>query len=186
MHDDTEEKVAESVFVAFCFVPCLFAGWRDVHISGNDAAYRCFKGGGIGRNERKHGKDTGNELVLSGEGGWTGSFDHLNRYQDGKEIVYTIAEDPVDGYTTAIEGDAKAGFIVTNTGTDTPDQPKEQKNRTPNGSNTSSTSKTGSPRNRRQQHASRLFVAFAAVSGGNCGSSAEGQKEKEAMIRDIW
>ena len=145
MHDDTEEKVAESVFVAFCFMPCLFAGWRDVRISGNDAAYRCFKGGGIGRNERKHGKDTGNELVLSGEGGWTGSFDHLNRYQDGKEIVYTIAEDPVDGYTTAIEGDAKAGFIVTNTGTDTPDQPKEQKNRTPNGSNTSSTSKTGSP-----------------------------------------
>ncbi|MSS14109.1 Cna B-type domain-containing protein [Lachnospiraceae bacterium Oil+RF-744-WCA-WT-11] len=89
------------------------------------------------------GKDTGNELVLSGEGGWTGSFDHLNCYQDGNEIVYTIAEDPVDGYTTAIEGDAKAGFTVTNTGTDTPDQPKEQKkNRTPNGSNTS---KTGSP-----------------------------------------
>lgn len=59
MHDDTEEKVAESVFVAFCFVPCLFAGWRDVHISGNDAAYRCFKGGGIGRNERKQRKGNG-------------------------------------------------------------------------------------------------------------------------------
>lgn len=95
------------------------------------------------------GNDTGDKLILSEEDSWTGSFENLNRYNGGNEIVYSIAEDPVDGYTAAIEGNAKTGFTVTNTRTDTPDQPKEQKkNRTPNKPNTPSapnTPKTGAP-----------------------------------------
>lgn len=35
-------------------------------------------------------------------------------------------------------------------------------------------------------YAGRLFVAFAVVGGRDCGSSAEGQEGKGAMIRDIW
>ncbi|MEG1958075.1 MAG: Cna B-type domain-containing protein, partial [Lachnospiraceae bacterium] len=33
----------------------------------------------------------------------------------GAEITYTVKEDPINGYTAAITGDAKTGFIVTNT-----------------------------------------------------------------------
>ncbi|MBQ6051776.1 MAG: Cna B-type domain-containing protein, partial [Clostridia bacterium] len=46
---------------------------------------------------------------------WTYTFEGLYRYADGKEIEYDLTEDPVDGYETAITGNAADGFTVTNT-----------------------------------------------------------------------
>ena len=43
-------------------------------------------------------------------GAWTYVFENLPKYAAGNEITYTITEDVVDGYTTAIEG-----FGITNT-----------------------------------------------------------------------
>lgn len=41
---------------------------------------------------------------------WHWDFSDLPRYEDGKEIVYTITEDPVEGYTSTVNG-----YDVTNT-----------------------------------------------------------------------
>lgn len=73
------------------------------------------------------GKDTGKTLTLSEENGLTGSFTDLEVDKDGKEIKYTVAEDPVEGYKTSIDGDMEKGYIITNshlpeTGTETSDK----------------------------------------------------------------
>ena len=44
------------------------------------------------------------EEVVSGENGWQYDFSGLPKYKDGKEIVYSIAADPVDGYKLEING----------------------------------------------------------------------------------
>lgn len=41
---------------------------------------------------------------------WKWSFTDLPKYEGGKEITYTITEDPIDGYTTEVNG-----YDVTNT-----------------------------------------------------------------------
>lgn len=43
------------------------------------------------------------------ETNWTYDFGNLAKYKDGKEIVYTISEDEVEGYKTSIKG-----FNITN------------------------------------------------------------------------
>ncbi len=63
------------------------------------------------------GKDTGKALTLNAGNNWQGSFTELDKYQNGKEIAYTIDEVPVAGYETMISGSASAGFAVTNTHT---------------------------------------------------------------------
>ena len=40
---------------------------------------------------------------------WTYDFGNLAKYKDGKEIVYTVSEDEVEGYKTSING-----FDITN------------------------------------------------------------------------
>ena len=50
--------------------------------------------------------------VVTAEDGWTWSFENLDKYFQGKEIVYTISENPVAGYTTRVDG-----YNVTNTHT---------------------------------------------------------------------
>jgi len=42
--------------------------------------------------------------------GWKWSFEGVNKYENGEEIVYTITEEAVDGYETTVDG-----FNVTNT-----------------------------------------------------------------------
>lgn len=59
---------------------------------------------------------------LSKDNHWQYTFKDLDQYKDGKEIAYTIKEEKVSGYTTAINGDAKKGFVITNT-RDTPKTP---------------------------------------------------------------
>ncbi len=58
-------------------------------------------------------------MVVDQSTQWSGSFDGLPQYDvtDGHEIAYTIEEVALDGYSSLITGDAKHGFVVTNTNT---------------------------------------------------------------------
>ena len=44
------------------------------------------------------------EEVVSEENSWQYNFSDLPKYKDGKEIVYSVAADPVDGYKLEING----------------------------------------------------------------------------------
>ena len=63
------------------------------------------------------GQDTGKTLVLSSGNNWTDSFTELDVYANGEEIVYTIQELEIEGYTTVITGTVKEGFTITNSHT---------------------------------------------------------------------
>ncbi|ETY71990.1 LPXTG-motif cell wall anchor domain-containing protein [Bifidobacterium moukalabense DSM 27321] len=66
------------------------------------------------------GVDTGQSLILDEAGDWKGAFTDLRRYTaDGRQIAYTVSEDPVDGYTGEVTGDMASGFTVTNTNVQT-------------------------------------------------------------------
>ena len=81
------------------------------------------------------GTDTGKTLVLTKDGGWTGSFDGLRKVAaDGHEVAYTISEDPVTNYDSAVSGDAAAGFTITNTDTEKTSVPVTKKWVGPKGS----------------------------------------------------
>ena len=70
------------------------------------------------------GKETGQTATVSETSGWTYEFTGLDRYQEGKEIAYTVEEVNVpDGYTASVEG-----YNITNTHTPekpTPSKPNE-------------------------------------------------------------
>ena len=62
------------------------------------------------------GEDTGRSVELTESNNWKGSFEDLAKYSEsGSVIAYTVAEDPVDGYSSKVTGDAEHGFTVTNT-----------------------------------------------------------------------
>ncbi|MDO4765679.1 MAG: Cna B-type domain-containing protein [Eubacteriales bacterium] len=67
--------------------------------------------------------------VLDETTGWTGSFDNLRKHYrlTGEEIIYTIKEDTLANYKTEITGNAKDGFIITNTNTETINIPVSKK-----------------------------------------------------------
>ena len=77
----------------------------------------------------KRGDAVVGTLKLNAEGGWKGTFSGLPKYdsQTGEQIEYTVAEDKVDGYDSAIEPDGRGGFTVTNTSTAKVDVPVEKK-----------------------------------------------------------
>ena len=83
--------------------------WTD---SGNKAGARPSK---VTIYLLANGEKTGDELILTKENNWTGSFEDLPVKKDGKAIVYTISEKAVANYTAKITGNAKDGFVVTNT-----------------------------------------------------------------------
>lgn len=60
-------------------------------------------------------------ITLNAENNWYHKFADLPKYdsKDGHEIIYTITEDEIEGYTTNISGDVQNGFTVTNTITGT-------------------------------------------------------------------
>ena len=61
------------------------------------------------------GKDTGESIELSKSNNWKGSFEGLAKYsKSGAVIDYAVAEDPVEGYSSKVSGDAERGFTVTN------------------------------------------------------------------------
>ena len=62
------------------------------------------------------------EAALSAENNWQYTFTDLDQYSNGVEIVYTIRELSIDGYSTEITGD-QSGYTITNTNTETIDIP---------------------------------------------------------------
>ena len=68
------------------------------------------------------GVDTGKELTLNESNAWTASFANLRKYKGADEIKYTVKEERVSGYSTAITGDSANGYVITNT-QDIPPQP---------------------------------------------------------------
>ena len=60
------------------------------------------------------GKDTGKAVTLSAKNDWKASFNDLDVNKDGKAIEYTVKEDEVKDYETSTSGDAKSGFVLTN------------------------------------------------------------------------
>ena len=55
--------------------------------------------------------------VLNAASNWKHDFSNLQKYDanDGHEITYTIKEEAISGYKTAISGDVRNGFVITNT-----------------------------------------------------------------------
>ena len=45
---------------------------------------------------------------------WEHTFTNLDKYENGREIVYTVDEVLIPGYKTKITGDAQTGFTITN------------------------------------------------------------------------
>lgn len=61
---------------------------------------------------------------LSVENGWKYTFTNLNKYKDGRNIEYTVKEEPVPGYRSEISGGAEDGFVITNTREEVPVKPQ--------------------------------------------------------------
>ena len=63
------------------------------------------------------GKDTGKSVTLDKTSQWKGEFKNLPRYddKDGHEIAYTVKENKIEGYVSNVSGNAKDGFVITNT-----------------------------------------------------------------------
>ena len=75
------------------------------------------------------GADSGRSVELTEANGWKGTFSGLPKYdaKTGAEIEYAVEEDKVEGYDSAVTGDAHDGFTVTNTSTATVNVPVEKK-----------------------------------------------------------
>ncbi len=64
----------------------------------------------------KNGDTVIDSITLSESNDWKGVFSSLpQRDASGAVIDYTVAEDPVEGYSSKVSGDAEHGFTVTNT-----------------------------------------------------------------------
>ena len=74
------------------------------------------------------GTDTGKTVTLNEANSWADTFSGLDKYKaDGTEIVYTVKEDDVAGYTSEVTGDANTGFTITNTQIPPHETPKPKK-----------------------------------------------------------
>ena len=54
-------------------------------------------------------------VTLNAANNWVHVFANLDKYNNGTEIVYTLTEEPISNYDSAITGDVATGFTVTNT-----------------------------------------------------------------------
>ena len=54
-------------------------------------------------------------ITLNAANNWVHVFANLDKYNNGTEIVYTLTEEPISNYDSAISGNAATGFTVTNT-----------------------------------------------------------------------
>ena len=60
-------------------------------------------------------KDTGKTLVLNKDNNWNDVFTNLPLKEDENIIKYTVKEEKIAKYRTQITGNAKDGFVITNT-----------------------------------------------------------------------
>ena len=81
--------------------------WED---NGNEEGFRTEK---VTVNLFANGEAFA-QAELSAENEWTYTFEDLNVYANAEEIEYTVTEDAVENYETAITGTAAEGFVVTN------------------------------------------------------------------------
>ena len=63
------------------------------------------------------GNDTEKTLTLNAGNNWRGTFSELDKYENGREVTYTIEEVSVTGYEPEISGSSSTGFTITNTHT---------------------------------------------------------------------
>jgi len=61
-----------------------------------------------------NGEEIDNPVLLSSNNNWIFTFKDLPKFDNGQEIVYTVVEDAVEGYTTIISGTNNT-YIITNT-----------------------------------------------------------------------
>jgi len=110
-------------------------------------------------------------VVLRADHSWKHTFADLPQFdaKDGHEIVYTISEDAVDGYTASITGDTSGGVVITNTEKPTvpPDLPKPP----------DSTPKTGDDSN------PLLYLLAMLISGGGLLCVSLGSRRKKTIIK---
>ncbi len=102
---------------------------------------------------------------------WKWKFSDLPKYKDqGTEIVYTISENEVSGYTSKITGDAQKGFTVTNTINPDPDKPSNDKpssNKSISGKSSSGgsiTSRTSAPKTGDDTNAA-IWLSIIVIAG---------------------
>ena len=57
-------------------------------------------------------------IYANASGAWKGTFEDLPRYENGDELIYTIEEEPVPGYTATVQAPAKANFLTALLGAD--------------------------------------------------------------------
>ena len=55
------------------------------------------------------------KVIADEQGNWSYVFENLPKFENGKEIVYTVTENDVEKYTTEITGSVAEGFVITNT-----------------------------------------------------------------------
>lgn len=70
----------------------------------------------------KNGKQMEKELILSEKNGWKDSFVEVPKYEDGKEIAYSVEEVEVPNYKSVVTGTMEQGFVITNMYTKIPKQ----------------------------------------------------------------
>ena len=67
---------------------------------------------------KANGAAQGDAVVLNAGNNWTNTWNDLDKFAGGKEIVYTVEEINVPSYyTAAVSGDSANGFTITNTHT---------------------------------------------------------------------
>lgn len=94
-----------------------------------------------------NGEAVGSEVTLNEANNWKHTFSNLAKYENGKEIEYTVKEVSVpDGYTDKVEIDEDGNYIITNT--HNPKVPTEPEKPTPpqnanNSDKSSNTPQTG-------------------------------------------
>lgn len=112
------------------------------------------------------GKETGQTATVSETSGWTYEFTGLDRYQEGKEIAYTVEEVNVpDGYTASVDG-----YNITNT--HTPEKPTPGKPNEPG-----KPKKGGELPNTGSESSQATLVAGIALLGLGTGFLARRKKE---------
>ena len=67
------------------------------------------------------------DVVLNKANNWQHTFTDLEQYNDGVEIVYTIREVNIPGYSSKITGNMGDGFVITNTNAETRTIPVEKR-----------------------------------------------------------
>ena len=67
------------------------------------------------------------ETVLNSANGWKHTFANLDQYNNGVEIIYTIREVHINGYSSKITGNMSDGFVITNTNTEARNIPVEKR-----------------------------------------------------------